>query len=233
MRLAGLASVFDEPRPDGGRRLVPVVSTMQEMLMGSTLEYLVLDLLGPGSGARTIQAVLRVCPGIRIVVLGQQDSDDLVIEAISAGARAYIDLASDIELVRQAIDVVVDGSIWAPRRLLSILVDRLLNGSDSSLPVPSPQLTVREKQVVELIMAARSNGEISRRLGIGAQTVTAHVGRVMRKTGTANRIHLASFMRQHPGIFSDGNSQRDPGEMHAMRGNNLESLQSAAAQAVS
>jgi DNA-binding NarL/FixJ family response regulator len=198
MRIAGLVSVFDQPALSGSPLLIPVISSMQEMLTGSTLEYLILDLPEAGSGVRTINSILRACPSLRMIVVGQQGNDDLALEAISAGARAYLDLTSDIEMVQQALDVVVRGSIYGPHRLLSKLVDQLLHVSDSSLTTAPPQLTYREMQVVELILAAQSNGEIARKLGIGAQTVTAHVGRMMRKTGTVNRIGLASFMRKSP-----------------------------------
>jgi DNA-binding NarL/FixJ family response regulator len=200
MRLAGLVSVLDQPVLNGSHHLIPVICSLQQMLTGSTLEYLILDLPEAGSGARTIHAILHVCPGIRMIVVGQQGNDGLALEAISAGARAYLDLTSDVDMVRQAIDVVV--RIYGPHRLLSKLVDRLLHVSDSSVTAAPPQLTEREKQVVELILAAQSNGEIARKLGIGAQTVTAHVGRMMRKTGTVNRIGLASFMRNSPGLAS-------------------------------
>ena len=129
------------------------------------------------------------------------------MEAISAGAKAYLNLNSDIDVVRQAVEVVVDGSIYGPHRLLSKLVDRLLHVSDSALTGAPPQLTDREKQVVELVMAAQSNGEIARNLGIGPQTVTAHVGRLMRKTGTVNRVGLASFMRKSPDFAFERQAQ--------------------------
>jgi DNA-binding NarL/FixJ family response regulator len=202
MRLTGLVSIFDQPALNGSFLLIPVICSLQEMLAGSTLEYLILDLPEAGSGAHTINSILRVCPGLRMIVVGQERNDGLALEAISAGARAYLDLTSDIDMMRQAIDVVVRGSIYGPHRLLSKLVDRLLHVSDSSLTAAPPQLTDREKQVVELILAAQSNGEIARKLGIGAQTVTAHVGRMMRKTGTVNRIGLASFMRNSPALVS-------------------------------
>jgi DNA-binding NarL/FixJ family response regulator len=120
------------------------------------------------------------------------------MEVISAGARAYLDLTSEIDMVRIAIDVVISGNICAPRKVLSKLIDKLLKISDSSLTSAPPQLTPREMQVIELILLARSNREIARNLGISTQTVTAHVGRLMRKTGTDNRINLASFMRKRP-----------------------------------
>ena len=94
-------------------------------------------------------------------------------------------------MVRKAIDVVTEGSIWAPRRLLSQLIDRLSKGRDTSLTASAPQLTERERQVLELILMARSNREISAQLGIEERTVKAYVGRLMRKAGTDNRIKLS------------------------------------------
>jgi DNA-binding NarL/FixJ family response regulator len=93
--------------------------------------------------------------------------------------------------VRQAIEVVASGSIWAPRRLLSKLIDRLLKVPDTSLTNAPLHLTDRERQVLELILMARSNREIARQLGIEERTVKAHVGRLMRKTGAENRIELS------------------------------------------
>ncbi len=89
----------------------------------------------------------------------------------------FLDLTAGPEMVREAIEVVTSGSIWAPRRLLSKLIDRLLNVSDTSLTNAAPHLTDREQQVLELILMARSNREIARQLGIEERTVKAHVGR--------------------------------------------------------
>jgi two-component system nitrate/nitrite response regulator NarL len=207
MRLEGLVSIFDQPVANNNLVLIPVVCSLEEILKGSTLQHLILELTEAGSGAQTIHAILRVCPGLRVIVVGQQGNDGLAMEAISAGAKAYLNLNSDIDVVRQAVEVVIGGSIYGPHRLLSKLVDRLLHVSDSSLTGAPPQLTDREKQVVELIMAAQSNGEIARKLGIGPQTVTAHVGRLMRKTGTVNRVGLASFMRKSPGFAFENQTQ--------------------------
>ena len=53
------------------------------------------------------------------------------MNAIIAGARAYLDLRAGPEMVRKAIEAVTEGSIWAPRRVLSKLIDRLLKVSES------------------------------------------------------------------------------------------------------
>ena len=196
LRLIGLVSVFDQPVLSGKIPLIPVICSIKELLTGLALDYLILVLHESGSSLHSIHAILRARPGIRLLVIGPPGNDDLAMEVISAGARAYLDLNSEIDMVRIAIDEVIGGRICAPRRVLSKLIDRLLTVSDSSLTNAPPHLTSREKQVIELILLARSNREIARNLGIGTQTVTAHVGRLMRKTGTDNRINLASFMRK-------------------------------------
>src|SRR6202007_3363685 len=79
------------------------------------------------------------------------------------------------------------------RKLLSRLIDRLLGvpGGGSGGGLAALQLTARERQVLDLILLARSNREIAEELGIEERTVKAHVGRLMRKTGAENRIELS------------------------------------------
>jgi DNA-binding NarL/FixJ family response regulator len=208
MRLLGLVSIFDQPVLSGNIPLLPVICSINELHTGSALDYLILDLHEDlhesGIKMHYVHAILRVRPAIRVLVVGPQGNDDLALEVISAGARAYLDQTAEIEMIRSAIDVVISGNICASRMVLSKLIDRLLKVSDSSLTNAPPQLTARERQVVELILEARSNREIARNLGLRAQTVTAHVGRLLRKTGTDNRINLASFMRKHHGSDDSG-----------------------------
>ena len=121
--------------------------------------------------------------------------DYLIVDLHESGNNLHVILA--MLRARPGIRLlVIGGHIHAPRSVLSKLIDRLLNVSDSSLTNAPLQLTSRENEVIELIMLAQSNREIARSLGIRVQTVTAHVGRLMRKTGTDNRINLASFMRE-------------------------------------
>jgi DNA-binding NarL/FixJ family response regulator len=168
------------------------------LLERPTLEYLLLDLHSSTDGIEVLDAVRRVRPSIRLIVIGPEGNDELVLESIVAGARAYLDLTADADAVRDAIETVTAGSIWAPRRLLSKLIDRLLKGPDTSLTNGSPHLTDREHQVLECIMQACSNREIARQLGIEERTVKAHVGRLMRKTGTENRTELSMREMNRP-----------------------------------
>ncbi len=191
IRLEGLTSVFERPPEFGQSILQPIIGELDVLLADKELEYLVIDLNSGTAGLRMLTEIRRLRPDLRLIVIGPPGNDELVMDSIVAGARAYLDSSAGPRVVREAIEVVVSGSIWAPRRLLSRLIDRLLAGPDNSNSSLDPHLTAREKQVLDLILLARSNREIARALGIEERTVKAHVGRLMRKTGAENRIDLS------------------------------------------
>lgn len=191
IRMEGLRTVFEAPPEAGCAPLLPVSGTIEELLAASSLSFLMVDLLSFPNGIATLETIRRVRPDLRLIVIGPQGNDDLVMDAIVAGARAYLDSAAGPHMVRKAIEVVTEGSIWAPRHLLSRLIDRLLKVPGAGRAGTPLHLTSREHQVLELILMARSNREIARHLGIEERTVKAHVGRLMRKTGTDNRIELS------------------------------------------
>ena len=191
IRLEGLNMIFEEKPAPGKIQLVPVIGSIKELMANPAVEYMVVDLNSSGGGFEMVEAVRRARPGMRQIVIGPDNQDDLVLNSIVAGARAYLDSSAGPETIRQAIEIVVSGSIWAPRRLLSKLIDRLLNVPETNLPTEPLHLTARERQVLELILTARSNREIAQELGIEERTVKAHVGRLMRKAGAENRIELS------------------------------------------
>jgi DNA-binding NarL/FixJ family response regulator len=191
IRVAGLVSIFDLPAEQGQAGLVAVVGTRTELTAQETLKYLVIDLHATDGALNDLEAVRQVRPDMRSIVIGPEGDEELVMNAITAGARAYLGLSAGPEMVRQAIDVVTSGSIWAPRRLLSRLIDRLLQVPKVTKNVPGAELTLREQQVLELLLMAQSTKEIATKLGIEQRTVKAYIGRLMRKTGADNRVQLS------------------------------------------
>jgi DNA-binding NarL/FixJ family response regulator len=202
--------------------MIPVVGKIDELLSDSTLEYMVVDLNSSSESLWTLAAIRLKRPKMRLIVIGPENDDKLVMESIMAGARAYLDLKASPQIVHQAVEAVTSGLIWAPRRLLSTMIDRLLEVSDASLTNQPPRLTERERQVLDLILQAYSNREIAQELGIEERTVQAHVGRLMRKTGAGNRLDLlirasdpalmkaAGFMDRRPDDRRLGDRRRVP-----------------------
>jgi DNA-binding NarL/FixJ family response regulator len=213
VRVAGLASIFDQPAEQGHPQLTPVIGSLNELLARDGLEYLVVDLHSSLGGLEALETIRRSRPGIRSIVIGPEGDDELVLSSIIAGARAYLGQSAGPETIRQAIEVVTSGSIWAPRRLLCRVIDRLLQVPGQSQVGVSPKLTRREKQVLELILAAHSTREIATRLGIEQRTVKAYVGRLMRKTGADNRIKL-SVSALSRSLLPHNNNRRGGGGSH-------------------
>lgn len=191
LRMEGLNSIFERKPEPGQVPLTPVTGTLDALMADRTIEFLVVDLNSSSGRIESLKEIRRTRPTIRLIVIGPEGNDQLVMDAIVAGARAFLDLTAGPRVVREAIEVVVAGSIWAPRRLLSMLIDRLLSNHEVGISKSSPYLTMRERQVLDLILQARSNKEIARELGIEERTVKAHVGKLMRKTGAENRIELS------------------------------------------
>jgi len=196
--LAGLSSILEEQAQKGHAPLLPVIVSMEELLADTSLEYLVVDLQSSSCGMKTLGAIRRARPNIKLIVIGPENNDEMVMEAIIAGARAYLNLTAEPKMLRKAIEEVISGSIWAPRRLLSMLLDQMLAASDISLTNANSHLTDREYQVLEEILMAHSNREIAHQLGIEERTVQAHVGRLMRKAGAVNRVDLSMHALNGP-----------------------------------
>ena len=190
LRMEGTVSIFDEPPGEGFTPLLPVAGTLEELLSDRTLAFLVVDLHSSHASMKILDTISSRRPGLRLIVIGPEGDEELVLDSIKAGARAYLDAKASPRTVREAVEVVISGSIWAPRRLLSRLIDQLLGVPEAGFADAPLSFTERERQVLEQILTARSNREIARELGIEERTVQAHVGRLMRKTGADNRIDL-------------------------------------------
>ncbi|MGA2571851.1 MAG: response regulator transcription factor [Terracidiphilus sp.] len=197
IRVAGLATIFDQSAEEGHRPLIPVLGTLSELLPLPDIAYIVVDLNSAHRGLEALETIRHERPDVRSIVIGPEHDDELVLSAVVAGARAYLGQTAGPELVRQAIDVVTAGSIWAPRRLLCRTIDRLLRVPGQAQAHSGTQLTLREQQVLELLLGAYSTREIASRLGIEQRTVKAHIGHLMQKTGVDNRIKLSLSALSH------------------------------------
>jgi DNA-binding NarL/FixJ family response regulator len=184
LRFIGYRSLFD------GQNNVEVIScALQELKTRSDVDIV---LLGTHSGQNLfdmIASMKALRPDLRIIVTGSGADDELILKAVTAGAKGYVDEAATPAEFAQAI------AIWAPRRVLSLFVDRVT--TSPGRPLGKLTFTDREKEVLELLIAGRSNREVGAALGIEERTVKAHVAKLMRKVGVPNRIALSVHAITH------------------------------------
>jgi DNA-binding NarL/FixJ family response regulator len=132
-------------------------------------------------------AFRRGRPGLRLMVLGTRSEPAFIQKVVASGAKGYLLHTATAREILMAVEVVADGSIWAPRKVLASLIDTY---APSEPRPPEVHLTPREREVVELLIAGRANREIAATLGVETKTVKSHVGRLFQKFGVPNRVAL-------------------------------------------
>lgn len=159
-----------------------------------------LVLLGdrPGQNLVDVMSNLKAMrPNLPVIVIGSSTSDETMLNAVVLGAKGYVFDGAQPQEFAQAIRIVSHGSVWAPRRVLSMFIERTLTQRKRMGSGGNDTLTDREKQVLNMLVAGLSNKEIGAPLGIEERTVKAHVAKMMRKVGVHNRIALSVHAITH------------------------------------
>lgn len=158
-----------------------------------SLDAAVLDARSVGNGLRDLLSRLRrEQPKLKVIVLGETQDPDFVGRIIGAGAKGFLTETAAEGEIRMALEVVLDGSVWAPRKVLARLIEEggLGNSSAAGSENVLARMTPREIEVLELLKDGRTNRDIAKAMGIDETTVKAHLGRMLRKTGATNRVEL-------------------------------------------
>lgn len=198
IRRAGLTSIFEEMR---GIDLV--VADQPSLFAGKNLDLVLVSLMTRADILAVIEHFKAELPSVRVIVMSSENDDDSIKASISYGAKGYLGDTATPEQVWQAVEVVASGSIWAPRRVLSEMVNQMLGKTAHSPAQTQPHFTQREMEVLRLLVSARSNREIALTLGIEVRTVKAYVGRLMRKVGAGNRTALSIHATTHDLLGSE------------------------------
>ncbi len=197
LRFIGFRALFDdEPEFELSAASVAEIATKGEVdliLLGSRGGLNLFDVMASLKASR---------PDLRIIVTGAGADDETILKALAAGAKGYVDEAATPAEFTTAIRIVNQGSVWAPRRVLSTFIERVTASPGRIFPAGRVTFTDREKEVLELLVAGRSNKEIGSALGIEERTVKAHVAKLMRKVGVQNRIALSVHAITHSLVTS-------------------------------
>ncbi len=140
--------------------------------------------------------------GPRVLVLTTFDLDEVVYDALHAGASGFLLKDAPEERLVTAIRVVADGgSLFAPsvtRRLIEEFASRR-----PRVPVGVPGLTERETEVLRLIARGLSNAEIGQQIYVTENTVKTHVARILTKLSVRDRVQ-AVVVAYETGLVTPG-----------------------------
>jgi DNA-binding NarL/FixJ family response regulator len=156
----------------------------------------IMDLFLRGeSGISATRELCRRQRGARVVMLTAVDNPSFVREAFAAGARGYALKEQTAEEIIAAVRIVAGGARYLPSRF-----DPDLLGDGRQTPQPEGlfgQLSAREREVFDLVVAGHGNQRIASELFISVKTVETHRARINRKLGVHSGVELVRFAALH------------------------------------
>ncbi len=151
------------------------------------------------NGIAATQKILGANPHIGVIVLTMLEDDDSVFAAMRAGARGYVLKGADKAEMLRAIHAAARGeALFGPavaRRLVSYFQD-MRELQSQAPPRAFPELTDREREVLDLIARGYNNAEIAERLVLSPKTVSNHISNVFSKLQVADRAQAIVRARQ-------------------------------------
>lgn len=160
---------------------------------GTEIDVALLDLRMPIlDGVATLNTMSRLPRRPAVLVVTTFDRDELVLEAIAAGANGYVlKTTSRTDLLRAVRTVSSGGSVLAPEVTSAVI--NTVRGHPSAVTVDlTPfRLTPREHDILELVGHGLSNQEIADRLTLSTHTIKTHLTSILAKTGSRDRTHAA------------------------------------------
>lgn len=159
-------------------------------------DVVLMDLQMPGiDGVEATRRIRAAQPEVGVVVLTMLEHDESVVAALHAGAGAYLLKESSCSDIVRAVESVarkqaVFGSGVA-QRVMQYLAD-----GRGGREVAFPQLTEREREVLDLIAQGQSNQAIAQRLFLSSKTVRNHVSNILSKIHAANRAEAIVRARE-------------------------------------
>jgi DNA-binding NarL/FixJ family response regulator len=148
-----------------------------------------------GDGISATRQIVAASPHIAVLVLSMYEDDDQVFGALKAGARGYLlKGARRAELVRAIRGVSTGEAIFGPaiaRRLVAYFAAR--PAVDATV---FPELTDREREILDLVARGQSNAEITQRLVLAPKTVRNHISNIFSKLQVADRAQAIVRARE-------------------------------------
>ncbi|RZS91145.1 LuxR family two component transcriptional regulator [Motilibacter rhizosphaerae] len=143
---------------------------------------------------------------VRVIMLTTFETDELIMDALRAGASGYLGKGVGPQALLDAIRSVAAGESLLSPTATRLLVSRVLaqpRVTTASTPAALADLTAREREVLTLVGSGLSNDDIAKRLFISPATAKTHINRTMAKLHARDRAQLVIFAYE-TGLITPG-----------------------------
>ena len=152
-------------------------------------DVILMDLIMPGrSGISATKAIKEKLPDTQVIALTSYSDESLVKDALAAGAIGYIFKSVSIDTLAKSIRSAYEGIPVLAAEATNILISSTQHNSD-----PPLTLTIRELEVLELMVEGLSNPQIGSRLFISSSTVKSHVSNILSKMEVSTRAGASAL----------------------------------------
>ncbi|HEX5402940.1 MAG TPA: response regulator transcription factor [Pseudonocardiaceae bacterium] len=146
------------------------------------------------SGIEATKTIVSRCPCTSIIIVTMIEDRDTFLSAMRAGARGYLLKGASAEDIRRAIDTVRSGSLVFDPQVSNWVVEYLTK--PPTYGKPFPELTDRERTVLELVADGKGNAVIARELHLSIKTVRNYLSRIFAKLQVLDRTEAAVQARR-------------------------------------
>lgn len=159
-------------------------------------DVVLMDLhLGESSGVDATREISSRFPAVGVLVITMMDDDDSVFAAMRAGARGYLLKGAAPDEIERAVRAVANGEVLLGQAVAGRAI-AYLSGARRAGPTPFPDLTDREREVLDLVARGMDNLSIARRLAVSPKTVRNHLSNVLTKLQVADRAQAIVRARE-------------------------------------
>jgi DNA-binding NarL/FixJ family response regulator len=150
-------------------------------------------------GVEATRRIVERCPETRVLILSMYLSAEHIYRALQAGAQGYVLKESAGEEVVDAIRALRAGKRYLSHRITETVIDDYLREGTNVSPLDS--LSLRERDVLQLVVEGRTNAAIAQALSLSPKTVETYRARIMKKLKVRDTVELVKFSMRH-GLIS-------------------------------